>query len=78
MNLIALACAVFDAAESLDTPHMAVGAIAAGAYGTAWQGNRDGDDEALRGFLKILELTSPFEKVSRGQYTGFRDLGLCF
>jgi hypothetical protein len=33
MNLIALACAVFDAAESIDTPHMAVGAIAAGAYG---------------------------------------------
>lgn len=33
MNLIELANAVFDSAESLDVPHMAVGAIAAGAYG---------------------------------------------
>ena len=33
MNLNQLACAIFKAAESLDIPHMAVGAIAAGAYG---------------------------------------------
>ena len=33
MNLVELACAVFDEAEKLNTPHMAVGAIAAGTYG---------------------------------------------
>ncbi|MEO5713619.1 MAG: hypothetical protein ABIT37_09020 [Luteolibacter sp.] len=33
MNLNELACAIFNTAESLDIPHMAVGAVAAGAYG---------------------------------------------
>jgi hypothetical protein len=33
MNLVELANSVFESAESLGIPHMAVGAIAAGAYG---------------------------------------------
>ena len=33
MTLVELATAVFATAESMDVPHMAVGAIAAGAYG---------------------------------------------
>lgn len=33
MNLNELACAIFNTAESLGIPHMAVGAVAAGAYG---------------------------------------------
>jgi hypothetical protein len=42
MNLLELACEVFDRAESLGVPHMVVGAIAAGAYGIA-RATRDVD-----------------------------------
>lgn len=55
MNLIQLAVAIFETAESNDVEHMAVGAIAAGIYGIP-RATKDIDLlvslDALRGIQK--------------------------
>ena len=83
MTLVVLACAIFDEAENLNTPHMAVGAIAAGAYGIPRAtkdidllvsvDSKNGIQQLMQGLGKFIEfdLQVQFDTITWGRrYVG--------
>jgi hypothetical protein len=79
MNLGELAIAIFEKAESLGVPHMAVGAIAAGTYGIPRATKdidllvsidiKNGILQLIAGLSEIIEFESQcqFDTITRGK-----------
>lgn len=81
MSLIQLACSVFETAESLGVPHMAVGAIAAGAYGIP-RATKDIDllvsidaGNGIRELMQCLEEFIEFDQQVQSITWGRRHVG---